>query len=148
MYVILYNLTALQTFHCLWPIMWAQTNTCNSSCVGALGRSRCIARLFGAEARQGPARARGVTEDVVGEEVGPSSSGTAWLPVWLCKWAAGVRGSGCSYGQGEAARLAGAWERAPGPGSNFELNPPNKGICLWCLWGCGQGDAPCLCQRN
>lgn len=64
----------------------------------------------------------------MGEEVGPSSSGTAWLPVWLCKWAAGVRGSGCSYGQGEAARLAGAWERAPGPGSNFELNPPNKGI--------------------
>lgn len=46
MYVMLYNLTALQTFYCLLPVMWAQNNTCNSSSVGGLGRSHGISWML------------------------------------------------------------------------------------------------------
>lgn len=67
MYVILYNLTALQTFYCLLPVMWAQNNTCNSSYVGVFGRSRCFSQMLGAE---GTSEGRGVAQAVVGAEVG------------------------------------------------------------------------------
>lgn len=155
MYVTLYNLTAPQTFYCLLPVMQAQNSMCNSSSVRCTREEqlhRMDVQKLNARQVTSAARAREVSVDAVCKRVGESSSGSrkAWLLVCPCERAVG--GWCCGYwygqGQGEAVRLARSQERVPSPGSNFELNPQNKGICLWYLWGCGQGDVPCICQRN
>lgn len=67
----------------------------------------------------------------MGAEGGPAAAAAAaWLPAWPCQKAAGVRGAGVA--KEEAGRVAGAWERAPNPGTHFGLSAPNKGG-LWCL---------------
>lgn len=99
----LYNLTALQTFCCLLPVMWAQNNTCNSSYVGALGRRHCLARML---ELKGPAGARGVTRAVGRKGWGPAA---AAQPGSQGGWerAAGAWGAGGRWGQGEAGRSLG-----------------------------------------
>lgn len=104
----LYNLTAPQTFYCLWPVTQAQNNASGSSGVRCTWEAAASGGAAAERwARSSAARAGGASAAAAVK--GEGGSGRAGLP------GCPVSGQRCGHrqGQGEAARLARAREGVP-----------------------------------